>query len=299
MRLVPRFLFLAIAGLLAACSGGSTQPTPNFTLTPVASQSTPDILPIFVSSEIVPGRNRFLFSLTDGQRNLIASPELNVQLELFSRREDDQGTKLADVPAEFIWAVEGERGLYVAYPEFPSAGRYGFRFLANREGEPVMTVRADFDVAAEGTTPAIGEPAIPSDTPTADDVAGDLPQISTDESPDPSMYEVSVAQAIEAGEPFVVTFATPKLCTSRVCGPTLDTVKAVKADYPDLRFVHVEPYDLENQSELTTMPWVEEWGLPSEPWVFVVDGDGNVAAKFEVIPGEDELRDAIDAVVGP
>ncbi|MGH2385598.1 MAG: TlpA family protein disulfide reductase [Candidatus Limnocylindria bacterium] len=286
-----------MAGLLAACSGGSAQQTPNFTLTPVASQSTPEILPIFVSSEIVLGRNRFLFSLTDGQRNLISAPDLNVQLELFSR-EGDQGTKLADVPAEFLWAVEGERGLYVAYPEFPSAGRYGFRFLANREGEPVMTVLADFDVAAEATTPAIGEPAIPSDTPTADDVGGDLSQISTDESPDPSMYEVSVAQAIEAGEPFVVTFATPKLCTSRVCGPTLETVKAVKADYPDLRFIHVEPYDLTDQSELTTMPWVDEWGMPSEPWVFVVDADGNVAAKFEVIPGEGELRDAIDEVVG-
>ena len=297
MRLLPRLLVIVTAGLLAACSGGSTQPTPNFTLTPVGSQPAADILPIFVSSEIVPGRNRFVFSLTDGQRNLIASPDLHVQLELFSR-DGDQGTKLADVPAEFIWAVEGERGLYVAYPEFPSAGRYGFRFLANREGEPVMTVRADFDVAAEGTTPAIGEPAVPSDTPTADDVGGDLSRISTDESPDPSMYEISVAEAIEAGEPFVVTFATPKLCTSRVCGPTLDTVKAVKADYPDLRFIHVEPYELENQTELTTMPWIDEWGLPSEPWVFVVDGEGNVTAKFEVIPGEGELRDAIDQVVG-
>lgn len=297
MRFPARLPVLAIAGLLAACSGGSTQPTPNFTLTPVASQPTADILPIFVSTEIVPGRNRFLFSLTDGQRNLIASPDLNVQLELFSR-DGDQGTKLADVPADFLWAIEGERGLYVAYPEFPSAGRYGFRFLANREGEPVMTVLADFDVAAEGTTPAIGEPAVPSDTPTADDVGGDLSQISTDESPDPSMYEISVAEAIEVGDPFVVTFATPKLCTSRVCGPTLDTVKAVKADYPGLRFIHVEPYDLEDQSELKTMPWVDEWGLPSEPWVFVVDGDGNVVAKFEVIPGEDELRDAIDEVAG-
>lgn len=298
MRL-PRqsILIAAMAVVLASCSGGSSQPTSNGSLTPVASGPAADILPIFVSSEIVPGRNRFLFSLTDGERNLIAAPDLNVKLELFSR-EGDQGTKLADVPAEFLWAIEGERGLYVAYPEFPSAGRYGFRFLANRDGDPVMTVRADFDVAAEATTPSIGEPAIPSDTPTADDVGGDLAQISTDASPDPTLYEVSVAEAIEAGEPFVVAFATPALCTSRVCGPTLETVRAVKADYPTLRFIHVEPYDLANRSEIKTMPWVDEWGLPSEPWVFVVDGDGNVAAKFEVIPGEGELRDAIDDVVG-
>ena len=298
MNRKPRRLVAALlaAVVLAGCSGAGS--TPNLTLTPTASTgASADILPIFVSSEIVPGRNRFLFSLTDGERNLIADPELNVLLELFSR-DGEQGTKLADYEADFLWAVEGERGLYVAYPEFPSAGRYGFRFLANREGEPVMTVNADFDVAAEATTPAIGAPAIASNTPTAADVDGDLAQISTDEAPDPEMYEVTIAEAIEASEPFVVTFATPRLCTSRVCGPTLDLVKEIKADYPDLRFVHVEPYDLSDQTELKTMPWVDEWGLPSEPWVFVVNGDGNVAAKFEVIPGEDELRSAIDDVVG-
>lgn len=298
-RITRRLLVPPLAVLLlAACSGGSGDPTPNLTLTPSSpAANVPDILPIIVSSEIVPGRNRFLFSLTDAERNLIASPDLNVQLELFSRN-GDQGTKLADYEAEFLWAIEGERGLYVAYPEFPSAGRYGFRFLANREGEPVMTVLADFDVAAEGTTPLVGEPAIPSDTPTADDVDGDLAQISTDEAPDPEMYEVTVAEAVAAGEPFVLTFATPRLCTSRVCGPTLDTVKEVKADYSDVRFIHVEPYDLSDQSELKTEPWVDEWGLPSEPWVFVIDGDGTVAAKFEVIAGEAELRSAIDAVIG-
>mgnify|MGYP000044064363 FL=1 len=297
MRPLPRALILVAAGLLAGCSSASTQPTPDAPGTPVASGSGPEILPIIVSSEIVPGRNRFLFSLTDAERNLIAAPDLSVRLELFSR-DGNQGTKLADVPAEFLWAIEGERGLYVAYPDFPSAGRYGFRFLASRAGEPTMTVAADFDVAAEGTTPALGAPAVPSDTPTADDVGGDLSQISSDQPPDPSLYEVSVADAIEAGEPFVVTFATPRLCTSRVCGPTLDTVKAVKADYPEFRFIHVEPYDLADEDQLTAMPWVDEWGLPSEPWVFVVDGDGNVAAKFEVIPGEDELREAIDDVAG-
>lgn len=295
-RRAPLLLIMA----LAACSASSTSPTPNFTLTPLTpapSTAGPDILPIIVSSEIVPGRNRFLFSITDGERNLIASPELEVNLELF-RPDGAERTKLADVQTEFIWAIEGERGLYVAYPEFPSAGRYGFRFLANRPGEAVMTVLAEFDVAAEATTPLVGDPAIPSDTPTADDVDGDLAEISTDDEPDPEMYEMSVAEAIEAGEPFVLTFATPEFCTSRVCGPTLDTVKQVKTDYPDLRFIHVEPFDLSDTSELKTMPWIDEWGLPSEPWVFVVDGAGDVAAKFEVIPGEGELRTAIDEVLG-
>ena len=116
-RSAPLLLLLG----LAACSSAPAAPTPNSTLTPVTpapSTAGPDILPIVVSSEIVPGRNRFLFSITDGERNLIASPELEVNLELF-RRDGDERTKLADVETEFIWAIEGERGLYVAYPEFP------------------------------------------------------------------------------------------------------------------------------------------------------------------------------------
>ena len=297
---ISRRMFAAPAAalLLAACTGPTT-PTPEVIPSPIASAAagTPDILPIFVSSEIVPGRNRFLFSLTDAGRNIIAAPDLNVVVELFSR-SGDQGTKLAEYDGEFLWTIEDEQGLYVIYPEFPEAGRFTFRFLASREGEEVQTVRADFDVAAEGTTPAIGEAAVASDTPTADDVDGDLERISTDESPDPELYELSIADAVEAGEPFVVAFATPRLCTSRVCGPTLDTVRRVKGDYPEFTFIHVEPYDLLDTAELKTMPWVDEWGLPSEPWVFVVDGSGNVAAKFEVIPSETELRSAIDAVVG-
>ena len=41
-------------------------------------------------------------------------------------------------------------------------------------------------------------------------------------------------------------------------------------------------------------PVMAEWGLPSEPWTFVVDGEGIVRAKYEGFVGADELRDAID-----
>jgi hypothetical protein len=42
---------------------------------------------------------------------------------------------------------------------------------------------------------------------------------------------------------------------------------------------------------------MSEWGLTSEPWVFVVDSAGNVSAKFEIFLSEDELRAALDAVL--
>ena len=39
----------------------------------------------------------------------------------------------------------------------------------------------------------------------------------------PVFYQVSVHDALAAHKPFVLVFATPAFCTSRVCGPTLDT----------------------------------------------------------------------------
>ena len=37
------------------------------------------------------------------------------------------------------------------------------------------------------------------------------------------------------------------------------------------------------------------WGLPTEPYTFVVDANGKVTAKFEGIASTEELRAAFDA----
>jgi hypothetical protein len=86
---------------------------------------------------------------------------------------------------------------------------------------------------------------------------------------------------------------------SETCGPLLDQVKGLRPQYEGVDFVHVEVYDdiqVESFDDLTTVPAIEEWGLPSEPWVFVVDSSGTVTASFEGVAAEDELAGAIDAV---
>lgn len=80
----------------------------------------------------------------------------------------------------------------------------------------------------------------------------------------------------------MITFATPKFCTSQVCGPTLSIVKGVARKFPGVNFLHVEPYDLNKvPQKLEPVPAVTAWGLPSEPWVFVTDSKGRLAAKYE------------------
>ena len=73
-----------------------------------------------------------------------------------------------------------------------------------------------------------------------------MTKISTDTNPDPAFYQTSVADALAANKPFVLVFATPKFCQTKTCGPTLDKVKAVAAKHPDVTFINVEPYLLED-----------------------------------------------------
>lgn len=108
------------------------------------------------------------------------------------------------------------------------------------------------------------------------------------------MYSMTVADAVMSGRPSVVVFATPARCVSNMCGPALDVAKAARMRHPEANFVHVEIYDRpQDPSNDTAVPAVAEWRLPTEPWVFVVDRQGRVAAKFESIVTESELDTAI------
>ncbi|HEY8168361.1 MAG TPA: hypothetical protein VIF84_06570 [Candidatus Limnocylindrales bacterium] len=265
------------------------------------------MVPIIVSQERVVGSNRFTYSLIDPANKPIASPELTTTLRLFDLAADP-ATPIAEVPGTFIWTVPDELGLYHASVDFGRAGPWGVEIVATEAGQPERTARAMFDVRETGTTPAIGAPAPPSETPTATDAAG-IAAISTDPQPDPAFYETSVKDALAAQRPFVLAFATPAYCTSRTCGPTLDTVKAAVAPFGEaVETIHVEPYalkvsdgvpqpDLDPNGAFQVVPSAIEWGIPLEPYVFVVGADGNVAAKFEGAVGADELAAAIEGVV--
>jgi hypothetical protein len=59
-----------------------------------------------------------------------------------------------------------------------------------------------------------------------------------------------------------------------------------------VRFIHVEIYE-DNDPTKGENEWVAEWGLPSEPWVFLVGPDGRVRARFEGTVSVRELDDAV------
>ncbi len=140
--------------------------------------------------------------------------------------------------------------------------------------------------------PQPGDQAPAMHTPTADSVGGDLTKIDTRIPPD-SMHDVDYADAL-GKEPIVLLFATPALCTSRVCGPVVDIAEEVKNERPDdAAYIHMEVYN-DNDPNKGPRPQLQDFNLQSEPWLFVIDSDGKISTVIEGAFSKQELDDAID-----
>jgi hypothetical protein len=308
---MPRFplarplaaLALVAALVVAACTGGASgSPSSPASSAPsdAPSSGRPSVVPVPVSSELAVGVNRFVFSFLDEAGNVpVAAPDRTAGVRFGAA----DGTSVDADPVTFVWAIEDERGVYVTHVTFPSAGDWTPTFTTSAPGAPTETItyNSPLTVKADPSVIAVGEPAPSVDTPTADDVGGALEQLSTDAEPVAAFYETSVADALAAGEPFVLAFATPKFCATAQCGPTLDRLKPVAEAHPEVTFINVEPYELRftdgqlqlADNQLTPVPAVGAYGLLSEPYIFVVDGDGIVRASFEAIFSSDEIEAAI------
>jgi hypothetical protein len=140
--------------------------------------------------------------------------------------------------------------------------------------------------------PQPGDEAPIIHTPTAEDVGGDLTKIDTRQPPS-SMHDVDYADVL-GKKPIVLLFATPALCTSRVCGPVVDIAEEVKNERPDdAAYIHMEIYN-DNDPNKGPRPQVQDFNLPSEPWLFVIDKNGKVSTVIEGAFSKTELEDAID-----
>ena len=297
----PRFRAPAVVGALllalatvAACAPAAT---PAASAPPNGSAATTDIYPVMISSELIVGENRVLFSFQDASGAPIAKPNRTVEISFTG----PNGEAVSAENGQFIWSIENAVGIFVTHATFPSAGNWMASFTTVAPGSPEQTIPFSFDVKAKASAIQKGQPAPSVDTPTLADVGGDVTKISTDASPDPAFYQTSVADALAAHKPFVLVFATPKFCQTKTCGPTLDKVKAVAAKHPDVTFINVEPYQLkvvdgalqpvlDANGQLQATDVTNEWGLLSEPWIFAVDRNGVVQGSYELTITPSELE---------
>ena len=280
--------------LFVACSSGSDEPVVN-------DQALLDDIFLFViSSDAAIGENRLPFALrrADGGKVDVAAAGVMMTYE----KRDSDIVLTAPEPTFRQWPIGG--GIFTTTAEYDSAGIWDFTANITLPDGTQKTADATTLVKETSDTPAIGS-AAPVITTKTGATPEELALITSDTNPIPEMYAVSFDDALKTGDPVVISFSTPAWCTSQTCGPQVTTVDQVRQNHiGEAAFIHVELFDnpdvmRESGDPLLGVggPAVEPWNLPSEPWTFIIDGDGLIAAKFEAYTTADELEEALAAVL--
>jgi hypothetical protein len=192
---------------------------------------------------------------------------------------------------------DAAKNVYTTEVDLPSKGEWEILAMFREDDGSYSYARVPSAVVGKfSDVPQPGDEAPETETPTADDVGGDLTKIDTRQPPS-SMHDVNYADVL-GKQPVVLLFATPALCTSRVCGPVVDIAEEVKSERPDdAAYIHMEIYN-DNDPNKGPRPQVEDFNLPSEPWLFVIDADGEVSTAIEGAFSKQELEAALDEVAG-
>lgn len=209
-----------------------------------------------------------------------------------------QVTSLETKPAYASRGGPGEAQTVYVVPKVDFDRKGPWLAVAMLKGEDGLEVsRVPSPVVGKFSgVPDVGEKAPVINTPTAEDVGGDLAKIDT-RVPPSQMHEVDFAE-VAGKEPIVLVFATPALCQSRVCGPVVDIAQQVAdSNQGEAEFIHMEVYN-DNDPGKGIRPQLRAYGLPSEPWTFLIDRKGVVRERLEGAFGVSELEAALRSISG-
>jgi hypothetical protein len=251
------------------------------------------------------GANRYGFALYD-----VAGKQVTgAKVALYVAHEDGTGVRGPYIARSESLKVEGPfqsrttaadanaaKAVYVAEVPFHRWGRQIVAAMAKLDGRLMMTSPHSADVVRHPVgPPAVGQKAIAVHTRTLEDVGGDAAQLDTRIPPATDLLKTDLADVV-GRRPVVITFATPALCKSRVCGPVVDIVEQAKARAPKgVAFIHQEIYQ-DNNANKPVQGAVAAWQLQTEPWTFVIARSGRIAARFEGAFSVGELERAIAKV---
>ncbi len=255
----------------------------------VGVPAEPELSVLVASFEMLtgPGR-RMQFGLLDATR----VPMIDQDLRVWLVREGDKEIVQGPVVPTFHDEGLGNRGIYVFESEIPAPGIHN---LVVATGDGSAGGAAALNIITPDVSPIVqvGAAFPASATPTSE-APGDLEELCTLE-PDCGMHGSSLDTALGAGKPTVLTIATPKYCVSQICGPVVSIVEGVRLESgrDDIEWIHVEVF---KDAGNTPVELVTELGLPSEPWVYLIDADGNLADKFDGPMTADLLRDSLGKI---
>jgi hypothetical protein len=294
------------AALLAACGGSGSKPSGSggTTTAPPAKAGSLQALAanltqlslLNAQSDLPVGRNRFTFGLSSPDNRLVeggtpkvwfAKDQTSKALGPFDARFQrmDAYDKLKDKSprSELI-------GFYVAEVDLPTAGNW--LAIAVIEAGAAKAAGQGAIPVKDKVVAAVGSKAISGKTPVATGQA-ELAKICTREPACPLHY-ISFDQALQNGKPTVISFATPLLCESRMCGPVVDEQMLAfqNVGKDKANFIHYEIYPQRDPAK--PAPLFVKWGFQSEPWLIVIDRDGTIRTRLGEGPAvASEIESAI------
>ena len=313
--LVPTFLVIALASC-GSSGAGDASPQPLTTTTSSGQGFKPTIL----STDLAVGLNRFVFALFGPEEQMVMDAQVSFSLYFLGGEEGHQETYLREVDAQPInldksythvhedgtreTHTSGKIGVYVAELEFDVSGEWGVIMKGTWAGQSFDAVPWAFDVATEPRSliSEVGLPAPRSVQPILKDVE-DIQELGTGQAPISDMHSITISDAVSSGAPTLIVFATPGFCSSQICGPTKEIVDRLHEVYKGrAHFIHIEPYYLEEArsgEDLIPVIAMGEWGLSTEPWVFLVNNKGIITAKYEAFVTYSELENSLTPLLSP
>ncbi|MCY3568487.1 MAG: thioredoxin family protein [Chloroflexi bacterium] len=227
----------------------------------------------------------------EGPVGLVEFPAISV-----TATPESAPDQVQEAIARFSRFPDGVRGFHVTSIDFTRSGRWSLILHIPSE-QGFDDIGLAVDIPDDTSAPSVGDAAPASASRTLLDVPN-IADLSTGETPDPGLYLISVADALEADKPFVVVFASPGFCTNAFCGPQAEVLSEVREQHGDAaNYIHIDLYENPEQVRLgeepIETPILEEWGLHTDEWTFVVNADGVVVARFEAFAPFDEVEAAL------
>jgi hypothetical protein len=310
-----------LTAVLAACSsGGAKEPDPSASAastlsaqvaSPDLSAGTPQDVQVGVFQSDDQGIRlltfghvdlRFAFLGEDGSAQAEAGPTATATYV-------PAPTTPAGGDATELSAPSDARGVYEA-PDvaFDRAGIWQADVIADVPGTGTVTVSDAFQVWDAPRLPAPGDRAPRTQNLTirskgVPPEAIDSRAAAPGAIPDPELHRWTIADAIRAGKPALVLFATPAYCQSQFCGPDTEALAKIAPDYGNrAAFIHVEIWKQYSQDSKVVNRAAADWlyrnGDLTEPWLFLIDRTGTIADRWGPLWDPAVVRAALDAALG-
>jgi protein SCO1/2 len=223
----------------------------------------------------------------------------------------DGAVAYPEVAATAIRPEGSKKVSFVPVLDIPTPGTWRLDVLA-ADGRSGSTQIQALD---PGATAPLGKPAPAVDTPTLADVGGVVRAVTTQLNPDLRFSQTSTADSLAAGKPYVLVVDSAQFRVSPACGRALVMTRYLLDRWPDVTFIHLEPFEYQIITEEAVLNGTIEdpplnryarafglgpapWPATAMPWIFVVDGKGIVRAKYTGIIGSADVDVIVSLITG-